>query len=222
MTRELWNTVDSYICDALNACDDVLDLAQREAADAGLPNISVSANQGKLLNLIARMMNARNILEIGTLGGFSAIWMARALPPGGRLISLEIEQQCADVARKNIERAGLSKLVDIRVAPAIETLPKLVKEVEAPFDLVFIDADKKSIPEYFEWALKMSRVGTMIVVDNVVRGGTVIDPDSDDPGVHGIRRVNELIAREPRVSATAIQTVGSKGYDGLLFALVVA
>src|SRR5690606_23507526 len=200
--------------------DPVLDAVLAASEAGGLPAHNVAPNQGKLLMLLAQIQQARTILEIGTLGGYSTIWLARALPAGGRLITLEANPKHAEVARANIARAGLSDVVDLRVGRAIETLPQLTDQ--APFDLIFIDADKPSNPDYFTWALKLSRKGTLIIADNVVRDGAVIDADSDDPNVQGIRRFNELVAAEPRVSATAIQTVGSKGYDGFALILVTS
>jgi predicted O-methyltransferase YrrM len=218
MSREQWTAVDGYTNGLLLAPDSALDEALRASAAAGLPAISVAPNQGKLLQLLARSIGARRILEIGTLGGYSTIWLARALPPGGRLITLESDPKHADVARANIARAGLADIVDLRLGPAIETLPRLA--AEAPFDFVFIDADKPSTADYFAWAIDLSRPGTLIVVDNVIRNGAVADPASTDPNVVGVRRFYERLAAEPRVSATAIQTVGSKGYDGLAIAVV--
>jgi len=198
--------------------DEALDLALAASTEAGLPAINVAPNQGKFLSLLASIQGAKNILEIGTLGGYSTIWLARALPKDGRLVTLELDPKHAGVARSNLARAGLGELVSIRVGPALETLPQLAAEGLPPFDFVFIDADKQSIPEYFEWALKLTRVGSVIVVDNVVRKGAVIDQATTDPNVQGVRRFNELLAKTSRVSATAVQTVGSKGYDG--FALI--
>ena len=216
--QEQWSAVDQYIGDQLVESDDALDSALRDSAAAGLPQIQVSPNQGKLLSLLARMIGARNILEIGTLGGYSTIWLARALPKqGGRLITLEYEPKHADVARKNLARAGLSNLVELRLGRAIETLPKLT----GPFDLIFIDADKPSTADYFDWAVKLSRAGSVIVVDNVVRKGGVIDPHSADANVQGVRRFYDALVRDKRVTATAMQTVGSKGYDGFAIALVL-
>ena len=190
------------------------------SSEAGLPPISVSPTQGKLLNLLARVRGARAILEIGTLGGYSAIWMARALPADGRLVTLEVDPKHADVARASIARAGLAERVEVRLGPALDTLQRLGAENAGPFDLIFIDADKPTLPEYFRWALRLSRPGTLIAIDNVVRDGAVIDSGSLDASVQGVRRLNELMASEPRVSATAIQTVGAKGYDGFALALV--
>jgi predicted O-methyltransferase YrrM len=222
MSQELWNAVDRYINDLLVPSDSALGAALAASAEAGLPAINVAPNQGKLLQLVARLQGARNILEIGTLGGYSTIWLARALPPGGRLITLEAEPKHADVARANITRAGLTEMVELRLGRALDTLPALLREGRGPFDLIFIDADKPGYPDYFAWALKLSRRGSLIVADNVVRKGAVADPASVDPMVQGVRRFMEVVAAEPRVSATAIQTVGSKGYDGLAFALVMA
>jgi predicted O-methyltransferase YrrM len=222
MNPEQWTAVDRYITDLLVPSDAALEEALRSSAAAGLPPIAVSPAQGKLLHLLARAQGARNILEIGTLGGYSTIWLARALPPSGRLITLEVDPSHAQVARDNIARAGLAAVVDLRLGPALDTLPQLAAEGRAPFDFIFIDADKAGIPDYFAWALKLCRRGAIIIVDNVVRNGAVVDPRSDDPGVQGVRRFNELLAVEPRVSATTIQTVGSKGYDGFTLALVLA
>lgn len=220
MSQRLWSDVDGYIGELLLGDDPALDAALRESAAAGLPPIAVSPPQGKLLHLLARMHGARSILEVGTLGGYSTIWLARALPHDGRLISLELEPGYAAVAVANVERAGLAGLVDIRVGPALDSLRALAAEQREPFDLVFIDADKQSTPEYFAHALELSRPGGVIVVDNVVRGAALIDPDSEDPGAQGMRRFHELLSAEPRVSATTIQTVGSKGYDGLTVVLI--
>jgi predicted O-methyltransferase YrrM len=216
MSQETWTAVDDYFGGLLMPPDPVLDDALRAQSEAGLPAIHVAPNQGKLLQLLAQSHGARAILEIGTLGGYSTIWLARALPPGGSLITLEYEPKHAQVARANIERAGLSGVVEIRVGKAIDTLPSLA----GPFDLIFIDADKPSNPDYFEWALKLARPGTLIIVDNVVRNGAVADPASANADVIGVRRLAERMAAEPRISATAIQTVGSKGYDGFILALV--
>ncbi len=223
MTQETWNAVDDYLNDTLVLPDAVLEAALQASLAAGLPNINVSPAQGKFLHLLARVQGARNILEIGTLGGYSAIWLARALPPGGgRLVTLEVDAKHAEVARANLARAGLANVTQVRLGRAIDTLPELEHESAGPFDLVFIDADKPSNPEYFAWALKLSRRGTVIVVDNVVRGGAVADAASSDAAVLGVRRLNQMMAAEPRISATAIQTVGSKGYDGFALALVLA
>jgi predicted O-methyltransferase YrrM len=220
MTLEQWTAVDRYITEALVPADPALEAALEASAAAGLPPINVTPNQGKLLMLLALIQGARSILEIGTLGGYSTIWLARALPAGGRLVTLEADPKHAEVARANIARAGLADVVELRQGRALDTLPQLAAERRGPFDLIFIDADKPSNPDYVAWALTLSRRGSLIVVDNVVREGAVVDTSSDDPGVRGVRRMNELLAAEPRVSATAIQTVGSKGYDGFALALV--
>lgn len=222
MSQELWTAVDRYITDHLVPPDAVLDAALQASLDAGLPAISVAPNQGKLLMLLAQINGARRIFELGTLGGYSTLWLARALPSDGTIITLEFDPKRADVARQNFARAGLSSRIDIRVGRALDTLPLLESEGRGPFDLIFIDADKANIPHYFTWALKLSHRGTVIIVDNVVRDGEVIDATSTDPSVIGVRRFNELLAAETRVTATAIQTVGSKGYDGFAMALVTA
>jgi predicted O-methyltransferase YrrM len=221
MSQQKWAEVERYITDAIIRPDSALDAALRSSAEAGLPKISVSPPEGMLLMLIARMNGARRILEIGTLGGYSTIWLARALPPGGMLTTLEIDAKHAKIAAANIKRAGLSRVVEIRQGPALETLPKLEADGEGPYDVFFIDADKPSNPEYFEWAIRLSRPGSVIIVDNVVRDGAVVDSRSRDPNVKGVRRLNAIIAAEPRVAATEIQTVGSKGYDGFALAVVV-
>ena len=218
--RSLWNEVDRYFAGTLVRADDALDAALAASAAAGMPAISVSACQGKMLYLLAQMQRARQILEIGTLGGYSAIWLARALPPGGTLVTLEASAKHADVARENLTRAGLAGIVDLRVGAALDTLPHLAAEGPPPFDFTFIDADKASNAEYFAWALKLSRKGSVIVVDNVVRGGTVIDANSDDAGTRGVRRLTALVAATPGVSATTVQTVGAKGYDGFMLVRV--
>jgi predicted O-methyltransferase YrrM len=222
MTQEMWTAVDRYVTDLLVPSDAALDGALKTSAAAGLPPISVSPAQGKLLQLLAQIRGARMILEIGTLGGYSTIWLARALPAGGRLITLEAEPKNFEVASSNLAKARLDKVVEIRLGRALDTLPKIAAEGLGPFDMIFIDADKAGIPEYFAWALKLSRRGSVIVVDNVVRHGAVVDAASDDPSVRGVRRFNEIAAAEPRVSATVIQTVGKKGYDGFALALVTA
>src|SRR5215472_10138012 len=220
MNQEQWTAVDRYITETVVPSDAALDAAVEASAKAELPPIAVTANQGKLLQIFAHLVHARRILEIGTLGGYSTIWLARAVPYDGRLISLELNPKHAEVARGSIERAGLSKKVEIRLGRALDSLPKLATEAKGPFDLVFIDADKASIPEYFNWSLKLSRPGSVIIVDNVVRKGAVIDADSSDEDVRGVRRLNDMLAVEKRVTATTIQTVGSKGYDGFTLALV--
>lgn len=220
MTQELWTKVDGYIEEQLVREDEALKLAVRDSERAGLPTIQVAPNQGKLLNLLVQVTGARRVLELGTLGGYSSIWLARALPADGRLITLELEPKHAEVAQKNLTRAGVAGRTEIRVGPALDTLRTLVDG--PPFDLIFIDADKESLPDYFTWTLKLARVGTLLVIDNVIRQGAVADAHSTDPRVLGVRRLNALIAAEPRVSATALQTVGSKGYDGLDIVLVTS
>jgi predicted O-methyltransferase YrrM len=220
--QERWTAVDRYLTKKLVPADPVLEAALAANAAAGLPAIDVAPNQGKFLRLLALTRGARRILEIGTLGGYSTIWLARALPKGGRLVSLELEPKHAKVARENVERAGLGGVVEIRVGPAMESLARLQAEDAGPFDMVFIDADKNSYPGYLEWAVKLAAVGTLIVADNVVREGAVADEDSTDPLVQGVRAMFDRIAVEPRLSATAVQTVGSKGYDGFAMAVVVA
>jgi predicted O-methyltransferase YrrM len=220
MNLDTWSAVDNYIGDNLIPADAALESALRASEAAGLPRINVTPNQGRLLQLLAQLHSAKNILEIGTLGGYSTIWLARALPAGGRLVTLEADPNHAAVARANITRAGLAKVVEIRVGKAIDSLPGLLKEGRGPFDLIFIDADKPSIPAYLEWSLKLARAGTLIVCDNVVREGAVIDAHSSDPSIIGVRRFFEMVAANPRLSATAIQTVGSKGYDGFALAMV--
>jgi predicted O-methyltransferase YrrM len=226
MSDDLWTAIDSYIVEHLLMPDPALDAAVAASQAAGLPSIAITPNQGKLLELLARIHHAQSILELGTLGGYSTIWLARALPDGGRLVTLEREPRYAEVASANIARAGLTDMVQIRVGSAVRTLPELYSEGAGPFDLIFIDADKQNYPAYLEWSLKLSRVGTLIIGDNVVRGGAILEPDAndlnfEDGGVAaGVRRFYELLAAEPRVSATAIQTVGSKGHDGFALALV--
>ncbi|MET9350310.1 O-methyltransferase [Streptomyces termitum] len=217
-----WDEVDSYLTDLLVPADEALTAALADSTAAGLPEIAVAPNQGKLLNLLAQVQGARRILEIGTLGGYSTIWLARALPADGRLISLEYEPRHAEVARANLARAGLADRVEVRTGPALDSLPRLAEEGAGPFDLVFVDADKANNPHYVAWALKLSRPGTLLVVDNVVRGGRVTAEDPADPAITGIRAMFDLVAREPRLDATAIQTVGSKGHDGLLVARVTS
>ncbi|MBO0839370.1 MAG: O-methyltransferase [Sciscionella sp.] len=218
--NEQWEAVDDYFDESIVAQDSALTNALKASEDAGLPRVNVTASQGKLLHLLATMGNARNILEIGTLGGYSTIWLARALPADGRLITLEANENHATVARANIAAAGLADRVDVRLGKASDTLPVLAEENRGPFDLVFIDADKQSNPDYFAWAVKLTRPGSVIVVDNVVRGGEVANSDSADPAVVGTRKMVADIARNNAVSATAIQTVGGKGYDGFLLAVV--
>jgi len=222
MPQERWAAVDRYIGESLVPADEVLEAALQASADAGLPPISVSPSQGKMLHVLARAQGARQILEIGTLGGYSAIWLARALPGGGRLITLEADPLHAEVARANLARAGLADIVEVRVGPAQDTLPRLRAGGDGPFDLIFIDADKSGYPDYLSWSLRLSRPGTMIIADNVVRDGAVADSASRDVNVQGVRRFIEMMAAEPRISATVIQTVGSKGYDGFGLGVVLA
>ncbi|SBT90405.1 Predicted O-methyltransferase YrrM [Streptomyces sp. DI166] len=218
----LWDTVDDYFTAHLAQDDEALRAALRDSDAAGLPQIAVSPTQGKLLRMLAELQGARTALEIGTLGGYSTIWLARALPADGRLVSLEYDPKHAEVAVRNIARAGLDKVVEVRVGAALDLLPGLADENPAPFDVVFIDADKANNPHYLEWALRLTSAGSLIVVDNVVRGGRVADADADAPDVVGTRKAIEMIGSHPRLSGTAVQTVGSKGYDGFALARVLA
>jgi predicted O-methyltransferase YrrM len=220
MSQDLWTNVDRYMNSALIPTDSTLELALKTAADAGLPDIQVAPNQGKLLAILAQAIGARSILEIGTLGGYSTIWMARTLPPDGTMISLEADPKHAVVAQQNITRAGLSDKVDVRVGRALDLLPRIAEENRASFDMVFVDADKGNNPNYFDWALKLTHPGSLIIIDNVVRGGEIVDDNTKDEAIEGTRRLFDTIAAEPRVSATGLQTVGSKGYDGLIIAFV--
>lgn len=222
MSQELWSAVDYYINGLLAPHDAILEDALDASQAAGLPPIQVSPTQGKFLHILARMIGARSILEIGTLGGYSTIWLARALPPGGYVLTLEGDKKHAQVARQNFDRAGLGTTIALRFGPALETLPKIAAEGRDPFDLIFLDANKSSLAEYFGWALQLAHRGSVIVADNVIRDGNVIDTSSTDPDILGVRRFNARVAAEPRVSATEIQTVGSKGYDGFALALVIA
>ena len=217
-----WADIDRYLSKAVIASDPVLEHALKASERAGLPAIQVSPQQGKLLMLLAQMVGARRILEIGTLAGYSTIWLGRGLPPQGKLITLEADPKHAEVARSNIARADFADFVEVRLGRALDSLPKLAAENHAPFDMFFIDADKKNIPEYFTWCLRLSRPGSVIVVDNVVRDGAVIDPQSQEAGVQGIRRFFATAAAEPRVTGTALQTVGVKGHDGFAIYRVVA
>ncbi|MGI3202828.1 O-methyltransferase [Streptomyces sp. GLT-R25] len=221
---QLWQDVDDYFTGLLAPPDDALTDALNDSDAAGLPHINVAPPQGKLLHLLAVIQGATRILEIGTLGGYSTIWLARALPQDGRLITLEYSERHAEVARRNLARAGLDKITEVRVGPALDSLTKLADEGDgnaAPFDLVFIDADKVNNPRYVEWAVKLTRPGSLIILDNVVRGGAVTDATSDDPSVRGTREALDLFATHPKLTATAIQTVGSKGYDGFALARVL-
>jgi len=217
-----WQAVDDHLVELFDLDDDALRATVAATAAAGMPQIQVSATLGRFLNVQARAIGARRILEIGTLAGYSSIWLARALPRDGRLITLELDPRHAQVARANLARAGLDALVEVRVGPAAESLAALVADGVEPFDMVFIDADKEGYPDYLEWSLRLSRPGTLIVADNVVRGGAIIDAASPDSRVQGIRRFNAALARDPRLAATIVQTVGAKGYDGLAFAVVLA
>jgi predicted O-methyltransferase YrrM len=218
MTQEQWTRVDEYISEQMLPHDAALESALAAGEAAGMPAINVAPNQGKFLSLLAQMQGAKRILEVGTLAGYSTIWLARALPANGKLVTLELDPKHAQVARANIERAELSSLIELRVGKALDSLTALVNERVAPFDFVFIDADKPSIPDYFQWSLKLTRPGSVIVVDNVVRKGAVVDASSTDANVQGVRRFNEIVSKTPSVSATTVQTVGIKGYDG--FALI--
>jgi predicted O-methyltransferase YrrM len=220
MNQDLWTAVDAFVGDALIPEDNALTAAVRSSDAAGLPSIQVSPAQGKFLHLLAKIRGAKTILEIGTLGGYSTIWLARALPAGGRLVTLEADPKHAEIARANIARAGLAGVVDVRLGKGLDLLPAIEAEGVGPFDFVFLDADKPSTPEYFRWALKLSRPGTLIIADNVVRKGALADPASNDPNVVAMRRLHAMVSSEPRVSATTIQTVGSKGYDGFTLAVV--
>jgi predicted O-methyltransferase YrrM len=220
VSENVWQAVDRFVGETVVEADEALKAALVASAEAGLPEIQVSPPQGKLLQLLVRLLGATSILEFGTLGGYSSILMARAMQPGGRLISLEADPGHAEVARANLERAGVGEKVEIRVGPALDSLPALEADRVGPFDLVFIDADKVHTPNYFAWALERTRVGGLIVADNVVRGGSLAEADSEDPATRAQRRLHEAVAVEPRVDATTIQTVGSKGYDGFLVALV--
>lgn len=222
MTAKDWGVVDAYLAERLIGADPHLDAALDANAAAGLPAIDVSPLQGKMLHLLARMMGARRILEIGTLGGYSTLWFARALPEDGTVVTLELEPHHAAVARANIARAGLSGRVDLRIGPALESLDRMIEQGAEPFDLVFIDADKPNNPSYLERAMKLVRPGSAIIGDNVVRSGDVADRAARDPSVDGVRRFIDMLAEDPRLDATAIQTVGSKGWDGFALALVIS
>lgn len=215
---DLWNAVDAYMGAALSVSDPALEAALADNAAAGLPAIDVSPAQGKLLHILARLIGAKRILEVGTLGGYSAIWLARALPEGGQLVTLEREPKHAAAAQRNLERAGVARKVEIRLGPALESLPKL--EGEAPFDFVFIDADKESNVEYVEWALRLARPGALVIVDNVVRRGAIVDPQTQNTATQGTQRMFAALSGEKRLVATGIQTVGVKGWDGLVIGVV--
>ena len=220
MNQQRWAAVEQYFAGLLFSPDAALDAALADSVAAGLPPINVSAAQGRFLALLARMIDARRILEIGTLGGYSGIWLGRALPPGGRLVTLEIDRHHAEVARRNFARAGLSDCIDLRVGPAHDTLPVLESERVGPFDLTFVDADKPRYVEYLDWSIRLARPGSVIVVDNIVRDGQVVDPTTTDEKVRGVQRFNAALAAERRVDATALQLVGAKGYDGFAVMIV--
>jgi predicted O-methyltransferase YrrM len=221
VSQQTWDEVDRYVDEQLIGADPALDAALAASVEAGLPPIAVTPSHGKLLYLLARSIGARSILEIGALGGYSTIWLARAVAPGGSVVTLEANASYAEVASANIARAGFAELVDVRVGAALDSLPPLAAEQREPFDLVFIDADKQNTPEYFKATLELTRRGGLIVADNVIRDGAIVDPAAQqNPDVIGSRRLHELLAGEPRVSATTIQTVGAKGYDGFTLALV--
>ena len=220
MSKKTWAAVDDYIVDALFEADPVLNAVLAANHDQGLPAIDVSPAQGKLLSLLARMQGAKKILEIGTLGGYSTIWMARALPVGGKIVTLELDPHHAKVARSNFERAGVSERVELRVGPALQSLATLNAENAGAFDVIFIDADKPNNPHYLSWAMRLSRPGTVIICDNVIRDGAVLDEDGQDANVEGARAAFSFIGGDKRLQATAIQTVGAKGYDGFAIAIV--
>lgn len=223
--KDIWKQVDRYFADALVAPGDGFDAAIEANRKADLPAIDVTSLQGRFLELLVRVTGARRVLEIGTLGGYSTLWLTRALPEGGIVVTLELEPKHAEIARKNLQNAGLADRVDLRVGAASESLAAIVREPAgeqvAPFDFIFIDADKAGYPDYLQWSLRLSRPGTLIVADNVVRDGEVIDPENPDPNIQGVRRFTEMLSAEPRVSATVLQTVGSKGYDGFAIAIVL-
>jgi predicted O-methyltransferase YrrM len=220
MTQELWTSVDRYLVENLIPQDTALNEALQANIAGGLPTIDVAPNQGKLLHLLAKIQGSRRILEIGTLGGYSTIWLARALPSGGKLITLEAAPKHAEVALANIARAGLSSVVELRLGPALDSLSQLHEEAASPFDLIFIDADKENIPNYLEWSLRLARPGTIIIVDNVIRDGAVIDPKDPDPRVLAVRSFFQMLSTDSRLDATSLQTVGSKGHDGFAIAIV--
>jgi predicted O-methyltransferase YrrM len=220
MSKKKWTAVDRYISEALIPADPVLETALAASDKAGLPSIAVTPSQGRFLMILAQAIGARSILEMGSLGGYSTIWLARGLADDGKLITLEADPKHAEVAQANVARAGFAEKVEIRVGKALDALPQLAAEGHVGFDLIFIDADKGNYPGYLEWAVKLSHTGTVIIGDNVVREGKVVEADDPDPSIQGVRRMNEIIAAEPRLVATAIQTVGSKGYDGFMIAIV--
>jgi predicted O-methyltransferase YrrM len=217
---EIWKKVDCFFTDALIPADSGLDAALAANRKADLPAIDVTPLQGRFLELMIRAMGARRVLEIGTLGAYSTIWLARAVGDGGKVVTLELDPRHAEIAQRNLDNAGVADRVGLRIGPAAKTLEALVAEHTAPFDFIFIDADKAGYPNYIEWSLKLSRPGTLIIADNVVRDGNVIDPDDPDPNIQGVRRFTDLVAADPRLSTTVLQTVGSKGYDGFAIAIV--
>jgi len=222
MGQDVWEAVDKFLDKMMIPHDSALEDALAAAAAAKLPAIQVSSVQGKFLHLLARILGARNILEIGTLGGYSTLWMARALPEGGRIITLEADPKHADVAKKNFARAGVESKVELRLGKALDTLPQIAADGRGPFDLFFIDANKSNMPEYFEWSLKLARKGSVIIADNVVREGAILDEKSKDADIQGIRRFLEMVGKEKRVSGTALQTVSTKNYDGFALVLVTS
>lgn len=219
---DIWKKVDNFFTDALIPVDPALDAAVSANREADLPAIDVTPLQGRFLELMIRATGARRVLEIGTLGAYSTIWMARSVGSSGQVVSLELDRRHAEVAQRNLDRVAVADRVDLRVGPASDSLATLVAEKSAPFDFIFIDADKAGYPDYIQWSLKLSRPGTLIIADNVVRDGKVIDPDDPDPNIQGVRRFTELVAAEPRLSSTVLQTVGSKGYDGFAIAVVLS
>ncbi len=222
MNNELFEKVDEYISKLVTREDEALLAVEKSIREANMPPISISPNQGKFLQVLALLAGAKKILEMGTLAGYSTIWLARALPPGGKLVTLEYDPHHAEVARKNIDGAGVGGLVDIRIGKAIEWLPKIKAEGIGPFDMIFIDADKPPYLQYFEWAIELSRPGTLIVADNVIREGKVLDPKTEDPMVIGVQRLNQSLLNNTKVTASIIQTVGAKEHDGMVIAIVNA
>lgn len=219
---ETWKKVDTFFTDALIPNDKALDAALEANREGGLPAIDVTPLQGRFLELMIRVSGSRRVLELGTLGGYSTIWMARAVGAGGRVVTLELDPRHAEIAQRNLDHAGVAARVELRVGKASESLAALIAEKSPPFDFIFIDADKAGYPDYIQWSLKLSRPGTLIIADNVVRDGNVVDPDNPDPNIRGVRRFTELVAAEPRLSTTVLQTVGSKGYDGFAIAVVLS
>ncbi len=220
MAQELWSAVDEYFSGRLHKRDEIFDQILDRSATAGLPEIHVSACQGKFLQLLVRIQRAKRILEIGTLAGYSTVWMAQGMPADGKIVTLEADAKHAEVARSNFALTGLSDLIELREGPALETLPQLEDDGVGPFDLTFIDADKVNIPAYFDWSVKLSRPGAIVIVDNVVREGAILDETSDDPSVQGVQRLTEHLANDDRAAATVFQTVGAKGHDGFILAVV--